>query len=380
MPENKRQHFVPQFYLRNFAGPGGGTLGVFNLKANRFIAPAKLKSQAAKSWLYGADGETERHFGIIEGAAASAIRRVLLTGRPPQRFREDHHRLITFVMLQIGRTPAAAIFANRQLDAIAKSLLRQQEAAPEILASLDRIKISDGNAVHNTTAMALLGAPAVFDLTFKLFENVSQAPFVTSDHPASLHNRLCEGVVDINVTGFGVTGLQIWLPLSPRYALMFYDENAYRIGRPDSRIVRVMSPAHVAQLNALTWWGAHENVYAAPDTDPTFLISGAEAIRPLRQDSRIWIEEEVLERTETTKRVRAVYRTTSSPLRLDLPFLRTILKTPHLPDIQEVPMRMPDWIASLMELTRLYRKGAIDFDTFERLSLRVPRVPRRRHN
>jgi hypothetical protein len=85
MPENKRQHFVPQFYLRQFSGPGGGTIGVFNLKSGRFITPAKLKSQAAQSWLYGADGEAERHFSVIEGAAAGALRRIVSTGRPPPR-------------------------------------------------------------------------------------------------------------------------------------------------------------------------------------------------------------------------------------------------------------------------------------------------------
>jgi len=379
MPENKRQHYVPQFYLRNFAGPGGGTLGVFNLKTDRFITPAKLKSQAAKSWLYGADGEAERHFSSIEGAAAKSIRRILTTGRPPRRWQEDHYRLITFAMLQWARTPAAEQLANKQVDAITKSLLRQQEAPQEILNNLNLVKISDGNAMQNAITMALLGAPAVYDLAFKLIDNTKSevAPFVTSDHPVSLHNRLFEGSGDLPVTGTGASGLQMWLALSPRYGLMFYDRDAYRLGRPDSRIVRVVSPTHVAQLNALTWWGASENVYASPNTDPGYLRAAAEAIAPLRRETRIWIEEDVLERTETTKRVRVAFKVSGSPIRLDLPFLRTVATPPNLAGLEEVPMRQPERIADLMEWGRLYRKGLIDFDTIQWLCQRVPRQPRR---
>lgn len=381
MPENKRQHYVPQFYLRNFAGPGGGTLGVFNLKASRFITPAKLKSQAAKSWLYGADGEAERHFASIEGAAAGSIRQILATGRPPRRWHEDHYRLITFLMLQWVRTPAAERLANAQVDAITKSLLRQREAPAEMLDNLDRVKISDGNAMHNAITMALLGAPAVYDLAFKLIDNTrfETAPFVTSDHPVSVHNRLFEGAGDLPVTGTGAAGLQYWPPLSPRYGLMFYDDVVYRLGRPDSHIVRVGSPAHVALLNALTWWGASENVYASPGADQNYLLTAAAAIAPLRRETRIWTEEEDLERTETTKRVRVTFKVSGSPLRLDLPFLRTVAILPNLADLEgAVPMRHPEWIADLMEWGRLYRKGLIDFDTFSRLSRRVPRLPRRR--
>lgn len=150
---------MPQFYLRNFAGPGDGTLGVFNLKASRFITPAKLKNQTAKSWLYGADGKAERHRASIEGAAA---------------------------------------------------------------------------------------------------------------------------------------------------------------------------------------------------------------IAPLLRETRIWIEEEDLERTEATKRGRVAYKVSGSPLRLDLPFLRTVAILPY--------------IADLMEWGWLHRRGLIDFDTFDRLSRRVPQLPHRRRH
>ncbi|MGX1691573.1 DUF4238 domain-containing protein [Brevundimonas naejangsanensis] len=204
------------------------------------------------------------------------------------------------------------------------------------------------------------------------------APFVTSDHPVSVHNRLFEGSGDLPVTGTGASGLQMWLPLSPRYGLMFYDEHAYRLGRPDSHIVRAVSPTHVAKLNALTWWGASENVYASPHTDRGYLLASAEAIAPLRRETRIWIEEEDLDRTETTKRVRVAFKVSGSPVRLDLPFLRTVAAPPNLAELEEVTMRQPERIADLMEWGRLYRKGWIDFDTFEQLCLRVPRQPRRR--
>nr|WP_314524950.1 hypothetical protein [uncultured Brevundimonas sp.] len=80
----------------------------------------------------------------MEAAAAKAIRHMLATGQAPAMLELDHPRLIYFVMLQFGRTPAAAA-SNRTLDAIAKSIIRQQEPPADVLAALDRVVISNGD-------------------------------------------------------------------------------------------------------------------------------------------------------------------------------------------------------------------------------------------
>lgn len=375
MPANRRQHYVPQFYLRAFAGPGGGTIGVWHLQSRRFIPQAKLKGQAAHSWYYGEDGEAERHFGVIEGAAAKPIRTMLQTGRPPTRMGPDHHHLVFFVMLQLARTPAAVAAANRTFDALAKSFLRQQEPTAEVLAGLDRIVISNGNALHQGLRDAFIGAPAIYDLHFKLIDNVSGVPFVTSDNPITLLNSFLRGGENLNVTGTGAAGLQIWLPLAPSKGLLFYDAAAYMVGRPDSRVVRLVSDRHAIAFNRLTWASATTNIYARPDADTEALAAMAATAEADRAPVREWIVETELERTTTSKRVGTEYHREAPELFLELPFIRLRLNRIDLTGVRQAPMRHGGWMQDLMKWGIAVKRGEMDLETWRVLTCAVPRGP-----
>lgn len=378
MPDNKRQHFVPKFYLRNFSGSGGDAIGVFHISSGRLFRTASLKTQAYRNYFYGKDGEAERHFGDIEGAASQAISSILATGRPPGRFGPDHYRLVYFLMLQNARTARSEADENMRLDAVAKSLMRQQEPSPEILEALGRVRIVDKDAVLSAIRRALIGAPSIYDLRFKLIHNVSGRPFVTSDHPVVLHNQLLEAVVDLNVVGFGAAGLQVLLPLSPEYALLFYDDYVYAVGQPASNVVRLVADRHADQLNAFQWYGAHGNIYPSPLSTEADLRAMASAVTPLRGKRREWMEEQELERTATQKRVRTIFRTTNSPLKLDVPFVRLRGPRPDVSDWQDIPMRHPEWMMTLQEWTRALEEGALGLDTFRALTAQVPRRPKSR--
>lgn len=334
-----------------------------------------MKGQAAESWLYGEDGEGERHLGRMEAAAAVAIRRLLATGRPPVRLGPDHHRLIYFVMLQFGRTPAAAAASNRTLDAIAKSFIRQQEPPSEVLAGLGKVVISDSDALQRVLRNALLGAPAVYDLAFKLIANVSRTPFVTSDNPVSLLNSFLSHGENLNTTGLGALGLQIWLPLSPDHGLLFYDDGTYRVGPNDSRVVRLSRDPHVEAFNRLTWAGANTNVYARPDADRAALARMAEAAEADRTPIREWLVETDLERTATTKRVRTEYHRAAPALSLDLPFIHRRIGTLDLTGVREAPMRNADWMYDLLVWGRMVRTGVMDPATYQHLTRQVPITP-----
>lgn len=372
MPENKRQHFVPKFYLRNFAGPGDGQIGVYNIRSERLIRGASLKSQAYRNYFYGADGAAERHFSVIECAASRTIAEILRSGRPPRRFSQDHYRLIYFVMLQAARTARSEADTNARLDVIAKSFIRQQEPGAAVLEALTHVKIGQKDAVLAAVRMALLGAPAIYDLRLKLIHNVSSEALVTSDHPVVLHNQLLEAVRDLNVVGFGAAGLQILLPLSPDYALLFYDDHIYDVGQPATHIVRLTAAAHAGRLNAFQSFGAHENIYVSPRSSEVELHAALIAVKPLRGRSREWIEEVELERSATRKRVRMVHRATTSPLTLEVPFVRLRGPSPDVSGWEDIPMRQPQWMLALQRWTRALEQGELDFDTFRALTARAP--------
>ena len=99
MAEAKQQHYVPQFYLRNFAiGAKGKALGMFNIKSDRFIPCASLRDQASKDYFYGKDGRIEQVFPKLEGLVATTISEILRTSMLPPYQSERHYELLIFTL------------------------------------------------------------------------------------------------------------------------------------------------------------------------------------------------------------------------------------------------------------------------------------------
>lgn len=69
MPENRRQHYVPQNYLREFSADGE-SIGVFLLDTNKYISTAPIKSQAQESFFYGKDLVLEKQLSELESELA----------------------------------------------------------------------------------------------------------------------------------------------------------------------------------------------------------------------------------------------------------------------------------------------------------------------
>jgi len=58
MPQNKKQHYVPKFYLKRFT-PNERLINLYNLKSRRNIIGASLSSQCYKDYMYGKDGRCD---------------------------------------------------------------------------------------------------------------------------------------------------------------------------------------------------------------------------------------------------------------------------------------------------------------------------------
>ena len=75
MAEKKRQHYVPQFYMRNFVDENN-TFVVYHLLQKKSIGRVPYNSQCYKDYYYGADGLWEKRLGEMEadwGATFKAI-------------------------------------------------------------------------------------------------------------------------------------------------------------------------------------------------------------------------------------------------------------------------------------------------------------------
>ena len=55
---HKFQHYVPQFYLKNFSS-NNKSVGIYNFNVNKYISNASIKDNFGKNYFYGDDKRIE---------------------------------------------------------------------------------------------------------------------------------------------------------------------------------------------------------------------------------------------------------------------------------------------------------------------------------
>jgi hypothetical protein len=272
MPEKKKQHFVPQFYMRNFsADTEKKKVSLYNFGSEKRIDDIPIKDQNYDDYFYGKDGEIEDALGLIEGKAADVIADIISRSELPARMSDGHITLLIFALFQAGRTPTAAA----EIEELSEKLMKEiMKADPKLTASAEGVHIK----VKNAPAMSLqtVAATHVFalDLKWKLLLNNTNRLYITSDHPAVMYNQFLEKrkTIGSNI-GLAVKGMQFFLPLGPRHLLMIYDDGVYRIGgRKHLESTIEAQELDVSALNALQTANADELLYFSPDTEPDHVI------------------------------------------------------------------------------------------------------------
>lgn len=363
MPDNKRQHYVPKFYLRLFGYNDGASLDVYNIRRGRIFRGASLKTQAYRDWFYGKELAFEKFFQFFEGKAGNIIKSIVNTRRLPRRFSQEHHMLMMHVALQMARTEAAEAILNEKADKIARMLIGHCSRDPEVLEALPRVKISLTNAIQDSIRHSIATAPLLFDLRYKLIENTSSTPFIVSDAPVILYNDWLRDVQ--RNTGSASFGLQVIMPLGPRLCLIFYDEGSYEVGKPTSNLVRIVNPTHACMLNDLQWEAAHANIYASPETTDQDLAEGAARADNLRKTEKVDVAESWSDISETRKRMLLSVENWPSKVELQLPFVRRRLPRLASLDAFEVPpVRNGIIVDFVMEAARCMEEGLISIPSF----------------
>lgn len=338
MPEHKSHHYVPQFFMRLFS-TDARRIGVFVINRRKFIRNAPIRGQACRDYFYGRNPNTERAFGSIEQQAAAIIADAIRSHRLPAPGSEAHEQLIFFLGIQHSRTLRAAEQHNEGSEKAVKAMMRRQaelEGNDYMLESVDKVRIRRTNSASEVVRYATIGANLLTDLKFVLVHNESDTPFIASDAPVTLQNRLYEAQ-RFSVTGYANVGLQLILPLGPWLLLMGYDEAAYDVRRDADQTVRVQNSADVRLLNDLQWEAAHAVLLTSPDTPEAELHSRATHWLECRKTERVVFQEEIVSQSATEVRTRQGGGQSPSAILLDLSFIGTRLPAPPRLDPFEVP-------------------------------------------
>jgi hypothetical protein len=292
MPEQKRQHFVPQFYLRNFSvDPNRKLICLYALRSGVLKRDVPIKEQGYEDYYYGKDNGVESALGKLEQVVSPIIARALTDNLLPTPGSADHAALLKFVILQHDRTPARAAVLNEAMEKTIKTLANGFED----LRNKAREFEMDGK---ETPLIALASAEELSqfanDLAWKLAGNKTSRPFLASDHPAVFYNQFLETRKEGGgITGIASRGLQIFFPLGPRHLLMLYDKNVYRVGgrKQFDAYIETSIESDVAGFNSLQAANADEVLYFSADASDSHVREAIERGMPFRPSEKTVVRE-----------------------------------------------------------------------------------------
>ena len=268
----RRHHFVPRFYLQRFESTPR-CINIYNLGRERVIEGASLRDQCHRHRLYGS-AKVEDAFADLEGSIAPVLANIVGTLQAPDARTQEHHALLAFVALQLLRTPA---HAARALEATTRMAhVAFAGAPPPGFTGSERQSLQI--ALRTFPAMVA----ALDDLGMHVVEAPTGHAFMTSDNPVFRYNTYCEGIKWLGVTGAVCRGLQVFLPLSPRVALMLVDGWVYKMGDSRAAASSTARPQDVESLNLIQLISAQHNVYFSTRPDDTHLRDLAAPARKLR--------------------------------------------------------------------------------------------------
>jgi hypothetical protein len=287
MPSNKKQHWLPQFYLRNFGN--GECVSLFNIRSGRHIDGAPVRGQCQKSYLHGKNKAVERRLGELETKAGATISKLIQPDPILNISLIEMLELFRFIAYQWARTPAAGAEAEEQMSRFYQMAIKSNPKMQDTMGTVpaESIRMKHDNPVIFSLSMMDDMFQAIGDLYPKLLINDTNLEFIAADAPIVLYNLWCYDVTCFGTIGLASAGLMIFLPLSPRRCLILFDENIYNVGKINSPVVKISRIQDVVGLNNLQFLAAQENVYYSGDNGTKDHISSMPIERRLSLSEQI---------------------------------------------------------------------------------------------
>ena len=261
MPNNKNQHFVPQFYLRNFSSDRK-SISSFLIEAERMIPRVSIKDQCSRDYFYP-DLEYEHDLGRFEEQCRQIINEIVL-GRKVSFTRSDLFWLRAFTILQRSRTRHEASIVKDSFQDF-RDYMRSQRMGDDLKREIEGYVNSEKNTVALLASNLGPGIIMTSDISCKILKFVGEGAFLTSDDPVFMYNTFLESRGKMNY-GLSAMGLILFLPLSDRYAVILYDGGIYKVGQKKKQVVEFDSPSDLYWMNMLTILNADKVVFFKQDT------------------------------------------------------------------------------------------------------------------
>lgn len=223
------QHYVPRFYMKNFAITKGegkkekSLISFFQFDKEICRENIPTKSVCYEQYFYGEDGNIEKMLAAKEGKWGKTINKIVR--KPDEKLlSEDILLLKEFGVYQYGRTLAMFNYNKQAVsDMLAGSF---SNFNPNIDSEIIRDKVDD--KVQNEMSVSQIVeisnelVEELDDLEVMVVEFDTQGKLITSDMPVIMTNPF-----SIDKAGMANVGVVMMYPISAKVLIVIYDSKIY---------------------------------------------------------------------------------------------------------------------------------------------------------
>ena len=268
MPEQKNQHYVPEFYLRNFS-IYKKNLNIYVIKNKQFTS-GPINHQCSKSYFYSKDTILETLLSQLESREASAINKLIREKTLSKlNYDDDYIRILEFISMMHGRTLMKKKEIEKMLEhfteKIFKPMFRADPLSKEVSDDdIKSIQIKNPYLHLLGVQVGVRGGVLLSDLIPVLLVNNTNVEFWISDNPIVFYNRAFHHLNGVSMSAYTSYGLQIFCPISPTLCLMFFHSPYYKIRMSQSHEVE-LSLDEVKEINKLQFFAGFNSLFYKND-------------------------------------------------------------------------------------------------------------------
>lgn len=262
----KKQHYIPQFYLRSFSDNNQKSIGLYRFEDKKFVSNASIKDIAYRNNFYDNDNSIENVLTNMEGRWNEILKVLLgrdMTANTNKWVVENRNEITNDIICFFAITQ---VRSAQQGDSIVKIMRTIEKSTRKEISSetynqyfgcMPEMEKHPGSSCLN---LGLEVRPLFAGLNLVSIYNFSKEKFITSDVPVFCINPFFEKRQYSFNFGLASMGIQIFLPISVEVCLCLYDKNIY-INKYKNAIFPTTSRHIIHQINQLTVQNAYEQVF-----------------------------------------------------------------------------------------------------------------------
>lgn len=262
MPAYKRQHYIPQFYLKNFT-IDRRKIQAYNLATKKFNK-INCSEVCSKDYFYGQMPAIERTFSGLESECSRIMSNIIRENNLSKITVNDYCILLFLLSFQYARTLKLKMEVEQYFNKISNNIFRS-------IIDGKNLKIVVNGPIHAYAIKSIMesGPYLIKDLTPILFVNFTKRDFITSDNPIILYNSFFnnpEGhflYPPSGTTGLQSPGLQIFWPLDTKHMLVLYDKEFYNFKVASNKCVKICLEKDIDALNSMQFFSCSNNIFFA---------------------------------------------------------------------------------------------------------------------